>query len=121
MSENKKNIYHAKSGIYFSWANDTQSYEPIMHNIRKTDSGELIGDDIVKGDIFYQFISYIRFSSMEIDKRTGRKEMGKFEIYQWAIAFNLIKAAMRLDSSKYMTAISRQAKPKRFPNFFWSV
>lgn len=105
----KKNIYHAKSGIYFSWAEDTNSYEPVMHNCFYNEDGELCGDEISKGTIFYDFIAYIRFSSMIIDKKTGKKHLGKFEIYQWIIAFNLIKLAMKLDSSKAMTAISRQA------------
>ena len=117
----KKNIYHAKSKIYFSWAEDTSSYEPVMHNCFYNEDGELYGDEIAKGTIFYDFIAFIRFSSMIIDKKTGKRQLGKFEIYQWIIAFNLIKLAMKLDSSKAMTAISRQAKPKRFPDFFWPV
>lgn len=110
----KKNIFHKKSGIYFAWATDTQSYEPVMYDCY-FENGELYGTEIVKGSIFYDFIAFIRFSSMITDKKTGKKSYGNFEIYQWAIAFNLIKLAMKLDSSKAMTAISRQAK------LFWSV
>lgn len=105
----KGNIHHKKSGIIFAWQDEVQSYEPIYHNVRYNEYGEMEADEIQKGDIFYDFIAFIRHSSMETDKRTGKKKYGLFEIYQWAIAFNLIKQCMKLDSSKAITAISRQA------------
>lgn len=72
----KKNKYHEKSKIYFAWAEDTKSYEPIMHNCYFK-NGELFGEEIVPGTIFYDFVLYIRHSSMITDKNTGKKEYGK--------------------------------------------
>ena len=78
------------------------------------DTGEIEFTEITKGTIFYDFIMYIRYSSMITDKKTGKKTLGSFEIYQWDIAFKIIKEAMELKSTKSMTAISRQAR-------YWSV
>lgn len=108
-------LYHRKSGIIFKWVEEINSYEPIYHNVKINENGEFIGDEIKKGTIFYDFITFIRYSSMITDKRTGKKAYGKFEIYQWAIAFNVIKLCMALKSDKCLTSISRQAK------LYWSV
>ncbi len=70
-------LYHRKSGIIFKWVEEIGSYEPIYHNVKINEDGEFIGDEIKKGTIFYDFITFIRYSSMVTDKRTGKKAYGK--------------------------------------------
>lgn len=73
----KPNVVHRKSGIVFEWMSDVQSYEPISHNLRQNEYGEWESDDIQKGDIFWEFVAFIRHSSMVVDKRTGAKSPGE--------------------------------------------
>lgn len=109
-------FYHSKSGLLFQWSEDVSSYEPIMYNCKiSEDKTELEGIDIVRGSVWRDYIEFVRESSMVTNKQNGSKEFGKMEIYQWDIAFKIIKAALALDSSDTMCAISRQAKNN------WSV
>jgi len=99
---------HQQSGIVFVW--NKTCYEPIAYDgtiDKKT--GEITATEIVKGDVFYDFIAFIRFSSMIVNKRTGDKKPGSLDIYQWHISFVIIRAALSLGSQDTMCAISRQA------------
>lgn len=65
-------IFHEKSKLILQWQNDVNCYEPIAYNAYyDEEDGEPYGTDIVEGDLMYNFIRYIRFSSMKTDKRTG--------------------------------------------------
>jgi hypothetical protein len=104
-------FYDEKSKIIFEWKNYSKSYEPIAHSGGIDAEGNVFADPIEKDDIYYHFITYIRFASAIIrNKATGDIEVGKLEIYQWHIAFSVIEAVVDQDSVDVMCAISRQAK-----------
>ncbi|MGL6131094.1 MAG: hypothetical protein ACRCZ9_05740 [Fusobacteriaceae bacterium] len=99
-----------KSKIIFCWQALTNSYEPISIEAEyNEETREWDSQEIKKGDIFYDFIMFIRHSSRSICKVTGETRYGNLEIYQWAIAFKIIQAASALKSEDILCAISRQA------------
>ena len=90
-------------------------YEPVAYNVKEDDSGQMSGTDIVKGDIFYDFLTYIKQSITKFNTITKKNEVGFIELYQWWIAFRLIKNAIELKSEDVSVVIARQAK------HIWSV
>ena len=101
--------YEPEMKILFLKNSINNAYEPIMYNCIKTvDSYE--GIKIEKNTLFHDLIKFVRKLSEEIDKNTGEKAIGYFELYQWHIAFCAITCAVRLKSEDMLTAIARQSK-----------
>lgn len=103
-------IYDVKSSMLFQYKEYSDSYEPVAYDAGIDSEGEIFGTPIEEGDIFHHFIMYVRFSSMIVkNKGTGETSIGKLELYQWHIAFQVIRGVISSDSSELMCAISRQA------------
>lgn len=102
-------IFHEKSGMVLQWQNDVNCYEPIAYNAYYDEDEELCGTDIIEGGLLYNYIRYIRFSSMKIDKRTGATKPGMLDVYQWHISFSVLNCIRHFKSLHFLSAISRQA------------
>lgn len=100
-------IYNDFSKMVFV-TNKENNLEPIMYDCYIEDE-KVKGTRIEKNSIYYMFIKYIRYSSSSIDKQSGLEIQGYLEVYQWAIAFNIIKNAIELKSNDLVIAISRQS------------
>lgn len=106
----RETFLERKSGIIFAWEDTSSSYEPIGYDAWQDDeSKEIYYTDIEEGDIYFDWIMYIRMSSQSFDKRTGGVKYGFLELYQWIITFKVIKHAIALKSEDLICAISRQA------------
>jgi hypothetical protein len=105
----KKPFFHKKSGIMFAWSDDVACYEPIAYSGVVTEDG-IQAIDIVPGDLIYDFIMFIRHSSVEINTVTGEITSGMLDIYQWIMGIEMLQAIRNMQSDEYMGAISRQAK-----------
>lgn len=112
--ENQDVIFMEEAGLLFN-KNSYGYYEPIVYDVKKDKDGNITGKEIVKGDIFYDFLLYIKQSITKFNTTTKKYEVGFIELYQWWIAFRLIKNAIELKSEDVSVVIARQA------NLNWSV
>ena len=63
----------------------------------------------VLGRCLFSFILFAKASGVETDTETGEELEGYLDIYQYVIAFSVIRHLLLLDSSDIITAIARQA------------
>ncbi len=101
-------IYNKETQMVFI-ENKYGALEPIMYDCFITNENKVSGKKILQNSIFYMFLKYVRHSSEETDKQTGEIIPGFIEIYQWKIAFEIIKNALELKSNDVIIAIARQA------------
>lgn len=99
-----------ESGMIFAWEETSNSYEPIGYDAWfDEEDGTTYFTEICEGDIYFDWIMYIRMSSQSTNKITGQTRYGFLEVYQWVISFKVIKHAIALKSEDLICAISRQA------------
>lgn len=67
------------------------------------------------GRCLYMFIMFAKSSGVDVDNETGLQAEGYLDLYQYAIAYTVIKKLLLLDSSDIISAVARQAKN------YWSV
>jgi hypothetical protein len=110
MSELHDRLYYDKDFKILYLKNKINgAYEPIMYDCVETpDSYD--GKRIEKDSIFHYLIKFVRRLSTKINKKTGVKGIGYYEIYQWNLAIIMVKAAILLKNHDMMIAIARQSK-----------
>lgn len=113
-------IYNKDYKLLFT-KDDNGYIIPILYDVEITADGNPKGKRIYKnsktklGKCMYDFIIFVKASSDEYDMATGKKKEGRASIYQWIIAYQVIRHLLKLDSKDIISAISRQAK------YYWSV
>jgi hypothetical protein len=110
----QESVYMEEAGLIFA-KNPLGYFEPIAYDVKEDSDGQMSRTEIVKGDIFFDFLIYIKQSITKFNTITKKNEVGFIELYQWWIAFRLIKNAIELKSEDVSVIIARQAK------FIWSV
>lgn len=101
-----------KYGLAFK--KDGDFYVPYKYEARY-EGGKLIGKPItisskdILGKAMFDFIIFSKSSSVESDENGNQLE-GYLDIYQYCIAYVVIRHLLLLDSSDIITAIARQAK-----------
>jgi len=95
---------------------DDKFFIPYMYDCRKDVTGRVFGKRIsfdskeILGLAMFMFVYFVQSTGMEIDKNTGNRKQGYAEIYQYCIAFRVIRALLRLESDDIICAIARQSK-----------
>lgn len=109
-----KFYYDTEHKLLFKKGKD-EYFIPIMYDVVVDDKNKYVGKIISKtastklGRAMYDFITFVRYSGNQFDTETGEQLQGHAEIYQYIIAFEIIKHLILLDSADIMAAISRQA------------
>lgn len=85
------------------------AYEPVMYECDDI-NGEYVGKKILPNTLYHDLIKFVRRLSEEVDKNTGQKGTGYFELYQWHIALIAIRAFAELQSIDLLVSISKQSK-----------
>ena len=91
--------YEERMEILFLKDNSTGAYEPLLYDCKIID-GEYEGKRILPNSIFHDLIKFVRRLSENIDKNTGQKARGYFEIYQENVG--KIKIELKWDIIKYI-------------------
>jgi hypothetical protein len=95
---------------------DDGYYIPYRYDCKRDINGRLFGKKIsfdseeMLGLAMFMFVYFVQSTGMEIDKNTGNRKQGYAEIYQYCIAFRVIRALLRLESDDIICAIARQSK-----------
>jgi hypothetical protein len=100
---------------------ETNFFIPYRHECYINEKGKLVGKKITydaKDKLsvaMFMFTYFVHASGTERDKNTGEQEQGHLDIYQYLIAYRVIRGFLRLKSEDMICAIARQAK------HYWSV
>jgi len=110
----KNTVFIKKHGLTFK--KDTSGYFiPHRYNVRMQEDGKFSGKKISYnskdplGKCLFGFIIFAKSSGVEIDNDTGEAKQGYLDIYQYIIAYVVIRHMLLLDSADVITAIARQA------------
>jgi len=108
-------IFVKKYGLLFK-KDDSGFFVPYRYNATvDPDTGIIKGKKIsfdsksALGKCLFDFIVFAKSSGVEVDTETGETSEGYLDIYQYIIAYVVIRHLLVLDSSDIITAIARQA------------
>jgi len=106
-------VYVEKYGLTFI-KDDSGYFVPDRYDVKIKD-GKATGKKISYnskeslGRCLYSFILFAKSSGVESDNETGEEKEGYLDIYQYIIAYVVIRHLLLLDSADIITAIARQA------------
>jgi hypothetical protein len=107
-------IFIEKYGLTFK-KDETGYFIPDKYDVKLSNDmkgkGKKIAYDSEEnlGRCLFSFILFAKSSGVETDVDTGKEEEGYLDIYQYIIAYIVIKHLLLLDSSDIITAIARQS------------
>lgn len=111
--------YEEAMRILFLRNETNGAFEPIMYECDLID-GEYTGKRIVPNTLYHDLIKFVRRLSEEVDKNSGQKGLGYFELYQWHIALIAVRCFAELKSTDLLVSLSRQSGKSYFARAMFS-